>query len=193
MLECRARSGFHATIHRELICYFPKDYNALLKGRFSESGQKKITLRMSKYKARLLVTWLYTGHIADDVDYQNLFQLYVFADQTDILALRRVIMNQIHRNSHEKKNPGLANVAEALKVRSARTNSHGFWCFGTGRLILKDPCCEGGGRGYHCGCRNYGIKIQACCYHEHESHEGWKGQSSTNLSEKITGGHVYDR
>ncbi|KAI5270737.1 hypothetical protein E4T47_05852 [Aureobasidium subglaciale] len=116
MLEGRARSGFHTTIHRELICYFSKYYNALLKGRFSESGQKKITLKMSKYKARLLVTWLYTGHIADDVDYQNLFQLYVSADQTDILALRRATMNQIHRNSHEKKNPGLANVAEDLKV-----------------------------------------------------------------------------
>ncbi|THZ97243.1 hypothetical protein D6C82_06565 [Aureobasidium pullulans] len=118
MFDCRARGGFHAVIHRDLLCHFSTYYTALLKGGFAEAGTDNVTFELDRPQARMLITWLYSGSITEDARYHDIFDLYLFADMTDIRALRKSIMDHLHKHSHEKGNPRLKHVAKVLAVLS---------------------------------------------------------------------------
>ena len=97
MIECRAGGNFQALIHEELLCYFSPYYTAAFKGGFSESNQGSTSFELTELQAKLLVTWLYSGRIEDDINYSDVLDLYIFADMTDITALRRYIMDHLFK------------------------------------------------------------------------------------------------
>ncbi|KAH0274012.1 hypothetical protein KCU91_g5580, partial [Aureobasidium melanogenum] len=114
MLKCEAEEEFSALVPEDLLCYFSRYYAALLRGGDAESGQDNITLELNSTQAQWFVTWLYTGRFPEDFDYPTLFQLYVFAEETEITALRRGIMTYIHEQSHRRANPSTEDAAEAF-------------------------------------------------------------------------------
>lgn len=85
--------AFHASIHKELLCFYSPYYAAALKGEFSEAKKDTITLELPWDQAQSLVSWLYTGNILIASD-DDLMGLYVFADEKLMLALRRSIMSR---------------------------------------------------------------------------------------------------
>ncbi|KAH0007171.1 hypothetical protein KCU78_g11908, partial [Aureobasidium melanogenum] len=114
MLKCAASGDFNVLIPEDLLCYFSRYYTALLRGSFSEAGQDNVTLELDGSHAKWFVTWLYSGRFPDDLDYPTLFQLYIFADKTDIPAMRKDIMTHIHKRSHRKGNPPVEDAIEAF-------------------------------------------------------------------------------
>ena len=87
---------FCTGVHKELLCFYSPYYAAAMKGQFAESRQDSFTLELNHRQTQLFVEWLYTGRF--EVEFwrgkhnDDLHTLYVFADQTDIIALRRSIM-----------------------------------------------------------------------------------------------------
>ncbi|KAI5211710.1 hypothetical protein E4T38_01138 [Aureobasidium subglaciale] len=102
LLHCKAQDDFNILIHRDLLCYFSPYYNAYLNGRSLESGQKQITFDLSKAQAKMLVSCLYSGRIPRDAGYSDLFDLYLFADVTPMLALKRSVMSHLHHRNVER-------------------------------------------------------------------------------------------
>ena len=94
--KCDSSPEFSAGVHKELLCFYSPYYAAAMKGRFAESRQDSFTLELNHRQTQLFVEWLYTGRM--EVEFwrgehnDDLHTLYVFADQTDIIALRRSIM-----------------------------------------------------------------------------------------------------
>lgn len=114
MLTCRAEGDFNMSIPEDLLCYFSRYYSALLRGGFSETGQDNVTLALDASQAKWFVTWLYTGRFPEDLDYQTLFQLYIFADKADVPAMRKDIMTHIHERSHRKGCPAIKDAIYAF-------------------------------------------------------------------------------
>ncbi|THW51757.1 hypothetical protein D6D22_00618 [Aureobasidium pullulans] len=87
---------YRATVHKELFCFYSTYYTAAIKGQFSEAQKHLFTVELSYEQTRLFVTWLYSGrleHQPDElIDEEDAYALYIFADQTDIIALRRTVM-----------------------------------------------------------------------------------------------------
>ncbi|THY17419.1 hypothetical protein D6D00_08503 [Aureobasidium pullulans] len=86
--------SFSATVHRELLCYYSPYYTAALKGGFAEAQTNTITVDLSDEETADLVSWLYSGQIISSY-YSQLFDVYVFADEKKMLALRRSLMSKI--------------------------------------------------------------------------------------------------
>ena len=90
---------FSTDVHKELLCLYSPYYAAAIKGKFAESRQDSFTLELNEKRTQLFVEWLYTGRV--EVEFwrgthnDDLHALYVFADQTDIIALRRSIMSYL--------------------------------------------------------------------------------------------------
>ncbi|THV82064.1 hypothetical protein D6D26_10288, partial [Aureobasidium pullulans] len=87
---------YRATVHKELLCFYSTYYTAAIKDQFSEAQKHLFTVELSYEQTRLFVTWLYSGrleHQPDElIDEEDAYALYIFADQTDIIALRRTVM-----------------------------------------------------------------------------------------------------
>ena len=83
----------------ELLRYFSPYYTAAFKGGFSEANQGSTSFELTELQAELLIIWLYSGRIEDDINYSDVLDLYIFADMTkisrDITALRRNIMDHL--------------------------------------------------------------------------------------------------
>ncbi|KAH0337375.1 hypothetical protein KCU81_g8111, partial [Aureobasidium melanogenum] len=116
MLKCKASGDFNILIPEDLLCYFSRYYDALLRGNFSEAGQDNVTLELDAMQAKWFVTWLYSGRFPEDLDYLTLFQLYIFADKADIPAMRKDIMTHIHKRSHRRTGPSVEDAFEAFDV-----------------------------------------------------------------------------
>lgn len=85
---------FHvAEVQRDLLCFFALYYRALLNRKFKEAAHNTVLLDMDPACCKMFVNWLYTGFIPQD-EVRSLCQLYIFADQTMNLTLRRTIMTQ---------------------------------------------------------------------------------------------------
>ncbi|KAH0362978.1 hypothetical protein KCU65_g7752, partial [Aureobasidium melanogenum] len=123
MLTCKASGDFNVLIPEDLLCYFSRYYAALLRGNFSEAGQDNVTLELDATQAKWFVTWLYSGRFPDDLDYHTLFQLYIFADKTDIPAMRKDIMTHIHKRSHRRSK---VSSEDAVKVFDVLPKSSGL-------------------------------------------------------------------
>ncbi|KAI5270735.1 hypothetical protein E4T47_05850 [Aureobasidium subglaciale] len=87
---------YRATVHKELLCFHSTYYAAAMKGQFPEYSLELFTLDLSHEQLWLFVAWLYSGrvedHLGDSLIEDDIYALYVFADQTNIIALRRSIM-----------------------------------------------------------------------------------------------------
>ncbi|THW51756.1 hypothetical protein D6D22_00619 [Aureobasidium pullulans] len=92
---------FRSTVNKELLCFFSPYYVAAIKGHFSEAKQKLFTLDLNYAQTRAFTNWLCTGRLTHTntsawaVDKKCLFGLYIFADMTDNLALRRAVMSHL--------------------------------------------------------------------------------------------------
>lgn len=82
---------FSAVVHKELLCFFSPYYTAALKGGFSEAKKDTITIDLEFDLMRDLVSWLYTGNFTR-YESSHFLDLYLFADEKMMLALRRSIM-----------------------------------------------------------------------------------------------------
>jgi hypothetical protein len=85
---------FHASVHKELVCYYSQYYTAALKGGFSEAKKDTIIIELHHDLITDLVSWLYTGRLTSESD-DELMDLYVFADEKMMLAFRRSIMSRL--------------------------------------------------------------------------------------------------
>jgi hypothetical protein len=85
---------FHASVHKELVCYYSQYYTAALKGGFSEAKKDTIIIELHHDLMTDLVSWLYTGRLTSEFD-DELMDLYVFADEKMMLAFRRSIMSRL--------------------------------------------------------------------------------------------------
>ncbi|KAG9700012.1 hypothetical protein KCU95_g1043, partial [Aureobasidium melanogenum] len=83
-----------AEVHRDLLCFFAPYYRAIFTGHFKEVAHNTVILEMDQACCSMFVEWLYTGFVPQH-DPWSLCQLYIFADQTMNLTLRRTIMTQL--------------------------------------------------------------------------------------------------
>ncbi|KAK6004755.1 hypothetical protein QM012_008617 [Aureobasidium pullulans] len=98
-----------ATVNKELLCFYSPYYTAAIKGSFSECHKKVFTLRLSALQTQMFVEWLYIGryeYVSPQNDDIHMCALYILADQTDIIALRRTIMARM-RFCYRPMTPGL--------------------------------------------------------------------------------------
>jgi hypothetical protein len=87
------------TVHQELLCFFSLYYNAALNGNFLEAKKDCFEVALSGDRLMSFMTWLYTGEISTDKrPVPCLLELYVFADQADILALRREALRRLSKS-----------------------------------------------------------------------------------------------
>jgi len=81
-------------IHEELLCFFSPYYAAALNGSFSEAQKDRFEVDLSGYDLEIFAKWLYTGDVSGDITLVGNVRLYIFADQVDIMALRRTVVNE---------------------------------------------------------------------------------------------------
>jgi len=98
MIEMRTACGWKALVHKPLLCHYSTYYEAAIHGKFQEAENDYFDLGLDKPCAERFVRWLYSGKFygpdEDDCTVE-LFQLYIFADEKDILALRRDVMTTL--------------------------------------------------------------------------------------------------
>lgn len=84
-------------VHTELLCFYCPYYRATLKGSFAEAGSKTLTVNTTHHTLSLAIGWLYTGQInwSGDTDTEPYVSLYAFADEFNMLALRRSTITAI--------------------------------------------------------------------------------------------------
>ncbi|KAH0038579.1 hypothetical protein KCU78_g1471, partial [Aureobasidium melanogenum] len=186
----KSSKPFQALIHKSLLCFFSQYYRAALQGGFLEAGRKSVVLELDIEDCQYFVGWLYSGQLPDVPMPGHLFELYIFADKTDVLALRRAIMTKIIRMEH-KMMPTFHEIAVALdslpstsplyrwlldtcvhhwvsKYPIAVTLPNGFlvdWIKGA----ADRTCTTTEGYCSECPC----CEQNSCNYHEHESVEEW--------------------
>jgi len=88
-------------VHKELLCHFSPFYLAALKDGFREATLDVIEVDVNEDVLQHFVGWLYTGQTPStrSSDFRTtarpIVDLYVFAEWTGNLALRRSIMNTL--------------------------------------------------------------------------------------------------
>ncbi|KAG9568787.1 hypothetical protein KCU71_g7234, partial [Aureobasidium melanogenum] len=108
-----------AEVHRDLLCLFAPYYRALLNGNFKEAAHNTVILEMDQACCNMFVQWLYTGFIPWH-DPWSFCQLYILADQTMNLTLRRTIMTQLFDT---KFDPSINDPNTAALLNSLPSNS----------------------------------------------------------------------
>lgn len=202
IIKCRAGGNFHALVHEELLCYFSPYYTAAFEGGFSEANQGSTSFELTELQAELLIIWLYSGRIEDDINYSDVLDLYIFADMTkisrDITALRRNIMDHLFQRGLKWQVFDEESVPEHFKtlppssglVRWMVDNFARYWV----RLFGSyDPCSKAHIAAFEVPgeffdqvraayCREWTeldewySKTTPCHYHEHETVEEWRGK-----------------
>jgi len=98
MIELRTTCGWEVLVYKTLLCHYSKYYEAAIFGGFQEAKNDHFDLGLNKPCAEWFVKWLYSGKLIGpgaDAGTVELFQLYIFADERDILALRRDVMTRL--------------------------------------------------------------------------------------------------
>jgi hypothetical protein len=85
---------FRAFVHKELLCFYSPYYTVALQGGFPEAKKDTMTMELPWFQMRNLVSWLYSSTLTDGEEC-DLTDLYVFADEKMMLALRRSIMSRL--------------------------------------------------------------------------------------------------
>ncbi|THY05444.1 hypothetical protein D6D02_07725 [Aureobasidium pullulans] len=113
------------SVHKELLCFFSPYYKAALKGVFTEATKDTLQVNLSSETLRMFVKWIYTGEVTGMEPFSRYFNLYIFADLVDIVALRRVIMTQIQDYEEDEDLPeynavklALTNLPESSPLRA---------------------------------------------------------------------------
>jgi hypothetical protein len=136
---------------------------------------------LSGRQAKAFVTWLYSGKFAEEEGYGMLFELYVFADKTDVPAMKKDIMTYIHRHSHRKGSPDIKDATKAFQVLP---KSCGLVRWLADRYVHHDRCpvyinpelrlhvMGARDHGYHYECSRSGVIAFAdpCCTTVQELH-----------------------
>ncbi|THY18955.1 hypothetical protein D6D01_07163 [Aureobasidium pullulans] len=115
------------SVHRELLCFFSPYYKAALKGIFTEATTDSLEVNLTSGTLKMFVKWIYTGEVASMEPFSRYFNLYIFADLVDMIALRRMIMT--HIQDYEEGIPsysavklGLMNLPESSPLRAWTLN-----------------------------------------------------------------------
>lgn len=98
MIELRTICGWKALVHKTLLCHYSTYYDAAIYGKFQEANIDHFDIGLDKSCAEWFVRWLYSGKLSGpdaNTGTEELFRLYVFADEKDILALRRDVMTRL--------------------------------------------------------------------------------------------------
>jgi hypothetical protein len=98
MIELRTTCGWKALVHKPLLCHYSSYYEAALYGKFKEATSDHLELELNRDCADWFVRWLYSGQLKEALyapDADELFNIYIFADRVDILALRRTVMAEL--------------------------------------------------------------------------------------------------
>ncbi|THX83213.1 hypothetical protein D6D04_03081 [Aureobasidium pullulans] len=89
------------SVHKELLCFFSPYYEAALKGNFTEATTDSLQVDLTNRALKMFVRWIFTGEVASPRCLSHDFNLYIFADLVDIVALRRMIMTRIQGYSED--------------------------------------------------------------------------------------------
>lgn len=199
-------SEFRADVHKELLCFYSPYYTAAIKGKFSESRNESFTLELDHKQTQMLIQWLYTG-LCDPEPWHHVknneaYGLYIFADQTDIIALRRSIMTCVRRDLRGPATPSdMAELVSQLPdgsglrlylMEEAVKEMRGY----EDRLV---PEAEWKMRGYVPedypeefwnrlvnGPHDVWLpSVNACDYHEHTDELEWKMSKRNNQSLRV--------
>jgi len=98
MIELRTPSRWRVFVHKRLLCHYSLYYKAAIQGQFQEATSNHFDLTLKTEHAEHFVRWLYSGQLSiqySALDIEELFHLYIFADEKDILALRREVMSEL--------------------------------------------------------------------------------------------------
>jgi hypothetical protein len=96
MIELRTDCGWKALVHKSLLCHYSTYYEAAIHGSFQEAASDHFNLGTNKDCAEWFLSWLYSGQLEiPELRTETLLHLYVFADEKDILALRRDAMTRL--------------------------------------------------------------------------------------------------
>lgn len=95
-------------VHKGLLCHFSAHYRMTLESKSNAVGVSNI-LRLPASTASVFIYWLYSGKLVDasgeDAPDDELINLFVFAHDYGILALRRDIIDLLHRYAREDRCP----------------------------------------------------------------------------------------
>ncbi|THY08726.1 hypothetical protein D6D01_09614 [Aureobasidium pullulans] len=205
---------FRSTVNKELLCFFSTYYVAAIKGHFYEAKQKLFTLDLNHAQTRTFKHWLCTGRLthantsAWAVDKKCLFGLYIFADMTDNLALRRAIMSQLASELSEygkllsqlpKGSPLIPFCLDATVVDLELNEYLGIQTMKASRGVellrwlqedrvrfIMEGVNERRKRIDPEGKWHFLWEVNACDYHEHDNEEEWSltcGNVTPNLKE----------
>ncbi|THX15003.1 hypothetical protein D6D13_02636 [Aureobasidium pullulans] len=89
------------SVHKELLCFFSPYYKAALKGNFTEAITDSLQVDLTNKGLKMFVRWIYTGEVASPRCFARYFNLYIFADLVNIVALRRTIMTRLQGYSED--------------------------------------------------------------------------------------------
>lgn len=198
---------FCADVHKELLCFYSPYYAAAMKGQFAESRQNSFTLELDHRQTQVFVEWLYTGRV--EVEFwrgkhnDDLHALYIFADQTDIIALRRSIMSCLASAGRvPPTGRDMASLVSQLPDSSGLRlflleEAQAEWGTREGTNILTEQYWQRCGyvredfpedfyaqllKGYR---DSFTPSSNACDYHEHDDDKEWKMSKDDSLDYKL--------
>lgn len=93
-------------MHKEALCFYSPYYRSLLSGRWEDGKKDEFDADTTSAALGLFIRWLYTGTVGigtADAEWEELTDLYIFANVRLILALRRDIMNMYVDNATLKE------------------------------------------------------------------------------------------
>lgn len=201
MITLRTTCGWVATIHKSLLCHYSTYYQVAIYGRFKEANSNHFDIELNKVSVKWLVRWLYSRQLPGSglgigSRSDELFQLYVFADEKDILALRRDVMTRLVQLGWDYLPYHEIALATNSLPRSAPLYRFLFeWYINHWYPHKDDPCQQGQeyeklpkefmhlvmcglceraevlrhGKEPTCVCCH-----EPCGFHEHKSHDEWR-------------------
>ncbi|KAG9685798.1 hypothetical protein KCU95_g8559, partial [Aureobasidium melanogenum] len=86
--------GASVSIHKSLLCFSSSYYAAALNGKFLEANNNNFEICLMGEHLQAFANWIYTGTISTN-DESLIISLYLFADEVDILALRRSAISHV--------------------------------------------------------------------------------------------------
>lgn len=189
------------TIHRELLCFFSSYYAAALNGKFIEAKNDRFEVDLSEEHLHAFADWIYTGSFnmeflseTEECLYVN---LYLFADQMDIIALRRSALSNLADQeplSWESVKVILMNLPETSLLRKFALDSFiAHWEPSNSSMV---PQLDNSTNSEYLlalykfvgevltgvalrkfpvnDCTECPCCVNLCTYHEHENEEEWK-------------------
>jgi len=193
------------SMHKELLCFFSPYYSTALNGKFVEAQKDQFEVDLSGEQLQSFVSWIYTGKYTKHEPWAFYIHFYIFADQMDIIALRRDILRWLVRSEdimpdYSSVGLMLRNVTQHSQLYKWMLDTHiAHW---TPSCDANDPCMLNSDEDPDHLLANFiyqimkGIAVRdeahnpadlsdcSCCnkiceYHEHESKEEWEASKLT--------------